>query len=101
MYPVSGPTSRRDDADTATRLRVGDGHRAVVVPETAISLDERGDVEAVARDVRFKGATWRVELLVERAGAEPIVLIWHTTRPPAAGERVCVALDRAAVKALS
>ena len=54
----------------------------------------------VVTDVRFRGATSRVELRIARRDAEPVPLVWHTAQPPLAGRRIRIALDRAHVSEL-
>jgi thiamine transport system ATP-binding protein len=88
------------DAATAASLGVGDGRNPVVVREAAIAVEPAGLYEAQVADVRFRGATSRVVLHIERPGAEPVALVWHTPHPMSPGRRVRVSLDRAQVAEL-
>jgi thiamine transport system ATP-binding protein len=88
------------DAETAAALGVGDGDHPVVVREAAIAVGPEGLYEAKVADVRFRGATSRVLLHIERPGAPPVALVWHTPQPPAVGRRLRVGLDRAQVAEL-
>jgi thiamine transport system ATP-binding protein len=88
------------DAATAASLGVGDGRNPVVVREAAIAVEPAGLYEAQVADVRFRGATSRVVLHIERPGAEPVALVWHTPQPLSPGRRVRVSLDRAQVAEL-
>jgi thiamine transport system ATP-binding protein len=89
------------DAPTAAALGLGDGRHAVVVREAAITVDPQGAHEALVTDVRFRGATSRVELRVSRPGADPVPLVWHASQPPTPGRRIHIALDRDHVSELA
>jgi thiamine transport system ATP-binding protein len=88
------------DAASAASLGIGDGRHPVVVREAAITVESTGLYEARVADVRFRGATSRVVLHIERPGAEPVALVWHTPHPMSPGGRVRVSLDRSQVAEL-
>lgn len=56
--------------------------------------------EARVVDVRFRGATSRVDLLVAVPGGPPCPLSVHAAEPPAVGSDVVVSLDRSHVVAV-
>jgi thiamine transport system ATP-binding protein len=89
------------DATTAAALGIGDGTRSVVLPETAITIDDGGPLHAVVCDVRFRGENSRTEIELPRRDGAPVRLIWHTAHPPPTGHRIRVALDATAARALS
>jgi thiamine transport system ATP-binding protein len=86
------------DARTACAAGVGDGKRAVVVHEAALRLDPAGPCTASVRNVRFQGATSRVELLLDIGGyADRTELVLHTSTPPAVGSQIRLSIDPAHV----
>jgi thiamine transport system ATP-binding protein len=90
------------DAATAASIALSDGSHAVVVPDVALSQADDGAEahEASVVDVRFRGATSRVLLEVLRPNAAPVGLVWNTALPPAAGQRIRLAIDRERVAPL-
>jgi thiamine transport system ATP-binding protein len=99
------------EAPVAAALGLGDGGRSVVVREAALSLApadsgsrvpvDTVEVTATVAEVRFRGATSRVMLAVDVPGAASQELAVHAGSPPAEGDRLRVAIDRAQVVELA
>jgi thiamine transport system ATP-binding protein len=87
----------------AASIGLGDGTRPVVVREAAVAVVGRGREEANARpatvlEVRFRGATSRVTLLVDGSDGG-VELVVHAAEPPALGP-TAVVLDPSEVELL-
>jgi thiamine transport system ATP-binding protein len=99
------------EASVAAALGLGDGACPMVVREAALALAPAGtgtprradslEVTATVTEVRFRGATSRVILAVDVPGGVPQELAVHAGSPPAEGDRLRVAIDRAQVVELA
>jgi thiamine transport system ATP-binding protein len=93
---ICSPAERADATDAAANCvaKGAAGHK-VVLPESAIELTTSGAPGGLAArvdDVRFRGASSRVVLLVCDA---QVPLVVHTSRVLAPGDVVTMVLDRA------